>query len=470
MNFDAKDRAIIDAFESSISTSKKSIQGSRYPSIDQKLLEFVVKAADNGLPISLSLLKEKAFEFSRECGHLEFKSSDGYVRRFANRNNIKHIIEHGEANSVPEELCSDWTNVKLPELLGDYCPDDIFNCDEFGLFYRLSPNKTYVVKGKSFKSGKKGKDRISVLICCNSTGSEKLKPLVIGQSLKPRCFRNQNHLPVIYRNNKTSWMTEKIFSEFLEKLDKRMKKENRNIALVMDNCSSHKPIPLTNIKLVFLPPNATSQLQPLDMGVIHSLKAKYRQKLIRKMLAIFQSKGGFESKDITLYEAIVMLNNSWNEVTVETIQNCFKKCSIGSSLDSEEDNETIVMDDNTGSQDMEQVEECWNELIGEFATNLNFDDYVRIDDNVNITEISTTDSVTEEYIDDDSDDDVMDVDEESVSLNDAIDCLTKIRKFLNQNNSLDESFAMTNKLENNLYKIGFQSKIQSKITDYFQSN
>ena len=94
-----------------------------------------------------------------------------------------------------------------------------------------------------------------------------------------------------------------------------------------------------------------------------------------------------------------------------------------------------------GSQDMEEVGECWNELIGEFATNLNFDDYVRIDDNVDITEISTTDSVTEEYIYDDSDDDVMDVDEESVSLNDAIDCLTKIRKFLNQNNSLDESLA-----------------------------
>ena len=36
-------QAIIDAFESSISTSKKSIQGSRYRSIDQKLLDLSSK-------------------------------------------------------------------------------------------------------------------------------------------------------------------------------------------------------------------------------------------------------------------------------------------------------------------------------------------------------------------------------------------------------------------------------------------
>ena len=38
-------------------------------------------------------------------------SSNEYVR-FTDKNNIKHIIEHGEANSVLEKLCSDWTNVK----------------------------------------------------------------------------------------------------------------------------------------------------------------------------------------------------------------------------------------------------------------------------------------------------------------------------------------------------------------------
>ena len=39
-------------------------------------------------------------------------SSNEYVRRFTDNNNIKHIIEKAEANSVLKEIYSDWTNVK----------------------------------------------------------------------------------------------------------------------------------------------------------------------------------------------------------------------------------------------------------------------------------------------------------------------------------------------------------------------
>jgi hypothetical protein len=38
--------------------------------------------------------------------------------------------------------------------------------------------------------------------------------------------------------------------------------------LLIDNCSAHKNVPrhIENIKVVFLPPNCTSILQPLDQG------------------------------------------------------------------------------------------------------------------------------------------------------------------------------------------------------------
>jgi hypothetical protein len=42
---------------------------------------------------------------------------------------------------------------------------------------------------------------------------------------------------------------------------------------------------LKNIKVVFLPANCVSRLQPLDPGVIHSLKAKYRKSLVQKAIA-----------------------------------------------------------------------------------------------------------------------------------------------------------------------------------------
>jgi hypothetical protein len=51
------------------------------------------------------------------------------------------------------------------------------------------------------------------------TGKEKLKPIVIGKAKEPRFFRGRNPLPIIYRNNNTSWMTTEIFIEFLRKFD-----------------------------------------------------------------------------------------------------------------------------------------------------------------------------------------------------------------------------------------------------------
>ena len=41
---------------------------------------------------------------------------------------------------------------------------------------------------------------------------------------------------VSYFFNKTAWMTIKIFEEWLTDFNKRMKAENRNVILLVDNC------------------------------------------------------------------------------------------------------------------------------------------------------------------------------------------------------------------------------------------
>jgi hypothetical protein len=67
-------------------------------------------------------------------------------------------------------------------------------------------------------------------------------------------------------------MTFETFNEIMLKLDKRMRKQNWNILVFLDNCASHPFLNLNNIKLLFLPPNTTSLLQPLDAGIIRSFK------------------------------------------------------------------------------------------------------------------------------------------------------------------------------------------------------
>ncbi|GBM47482.1 Tigger transposable element-derived protein 6 [Araneus ventricosus] len=111
-------------------------------------------------------------------------------------------------------------------------------------------------------------------------GSEKQKLTVIGKSQKPRCFKNVKKLPMDYKSNKKAWMTSDLFQKYLRQWDKELTKKKRKIVLLIDNCTAHiVPSNLQWIKVVFLPPNTTSVLQPMDQGVIRNLKCHYRKQL-----------------------------------------------------------------------------------------------------------------------------------------------------------------------------------------------
>jgi hypothetical protein len=56
------------------------------------------------------------------------------------------------------------------------------------------PDKTYTLKGESWRGLKVNKERISVLVCANMDGSEKFLSIVAGKS-KQLCFKNTKSLP-----------------------------------------------------------------------------------------------------------------------------------------------------------------------------------------------------------------------------------------------------------------------------------
>jgi hypothetical protein len=162
------------------------------------------------------------------------KGSKGHIHNFIKRNNIIKEKIRGDSGSVPLSIINDWVT-KLKEIIKDYEPMNIFNADEFGLFYKLMPNSTYIFNGKKCKTGKKSKERITVLVCANMNGSEKLKLVVIGKSQNPRCFKNIKKLPVIYRANNKSWRTSKIFTEVLKIWNNKFQKENRKFYFLLTN-------------------------------------------------------------------------------------------------------------------------------------------------------------------------------------------------------------------------------------------
>ena len=152
----------------------------------------------------------------------------------------------------------------------NYHPRDIFNLDKTALFWKLQPDRSLVTKQTS--GGKKSKDQITVTLCTNRDGLEKLYPWIIGQSKNPCCFKhiNHNNLQITYQNNKSKWMTGKIFKEWLHWFDNLMAR--RKVLLLLNNFSSHKLRVekvrgldgLQNVKIRWLPPNTTSHWQPLN--------------------------------------------------------------------------------------------------------------------------------------------------------------------------------------------------------------
>jgi len=103
--------------------------------------------------------------------------------------------------------------------------------------------------------------------------------LFIHKYENPRAIKNINKktLLVDYYWNQKSWMQVSIWNEYIKKLDTRMRRQDRNILLLVDNTSTHalyKTTHLTNITIKHLLPNITAHLQPCDQGIINSFKVR----------------------------------------------------------------------------------------------------------------------------------------------------------------------------------------------------
>ena len=69
---------------------------------------------------------------------------------------------------------------------GGYSLDQVFNADETGLWWKLMPSKSLVHCGeKQAKNFKQAKDRVTLLGCCNASGTCKLLLAFIHKSTKP---------------------------------------------------------------------------------------------------------------------------------------------------------------------------------------------------------------------------------------------------------------------------------------------
>ncbi|XP_064413043.1 tigger transposable element-derived protein 6-like [Latimeria chalumnae] len=271
--------------------------------MEDALFMWFTEVRGRGAAVNDEMLLEKGRVLGERLGVQDFAYSKGCLANFKSRRGISHHRLHGEAASA------DMTAImagraELQQALADYSPDDIYNFDETGLFYKLGPSGTLATAPVA--GHKKSKERITVALFCNASGTNLRKPIVIARAKRPRCFGKtfQPTLYTEYFSNAKAWMTSVIFQEIIRAFDRDLRLQGWHCILLLDNASSHAP---------------------LDAGIIRAFKALYRRQLVQLYVNCAEE-GRIQTVD--LCQALQMIQLAWCNVTATTVKNCWHHTGI----------------------------------------------------------------------------------------------------------------------------------------------
>ena len=206
-------------------------------------------------------------------------------------------------------------------------PEDIFNMDKTGLYFRVTENKILFRKGQDCGDGKKSKLHLTISLCSSMTG-EKVKMLIIWKYANPLCFKTikKKNLPVDYFANKNAWITSGVFETWLKALDWKMRFSK--ILLFLDNPLSHADINFS------LPTQHQSYSQWNGSGYYSSNKNKVQKDATAKFDYEAWKRKGKVLQWVDALQAIYWVKNIWEAVLPLTIIKCFVKCGFKTSWES----------------------------------------------------------------------------------------------------------------------------------------
>ncbi|XP_061493779.1 tigger transposable element-derived protein 1-like, partial [Rhineura floridana] len=288
-------------------------------------------------------LKAKKGEAAKDA---KFVASHGWFDRFKKRSNLHNIRVQGEAAAADTEAAESYPR-DLAKIIeeGGYSKEQIFNVDETGLFWKKMPARTFISREEKTMPGyKAAKDRMTLLLGGNASGTLKLKPMLIYHWQNPRALKNyiKTRLPVHWRSNRKAWVTAAIFEEWFDTCFvpevKAYCKDNNipfKILLLVDNAPGH-PRTLDelnpNIRVEFLPPNTTSLLQPMEQCVIATFKLNYLKRTFSKCIAAIdnEEETGQEVlkkfwKSYDILDCIKTIRDAWNDIKETTMKGAWKK-------------------------------------------------------------------------------------------------------------------------------------------------
>ncbi|XP_066231912.1 zinc finger MYM-type protein 1 isoform X2 [Saccopteryx leptura] len=299
--------------------------------------------------IIYSNLKKKEPSTSKEAAEDTFKAGHRWFENFKKRSGIHSVVRHGEAASTDVKAAEEYI-ARFAALIAKegYIPQQVFNCEETGLFWKKMPRSTFITaEEKKLPGHKPMRDHLTLALCANASGDCKVKPLLVYHSENPRAFKThkilKEKLQVMWRANARACITRQFFIEWVNLVFgpavKKYLEENKlpmKALLILENTPAHPPgleddilDEFKFVKVLYLPPKTTLVLQPMDQQVISNFKKLYTKHLFCRYFEVT------ENTNLTLREfwkdhyniviCLRIIDLAWQEVTRRTLNSAWKK-------------------------------------------------------------------------------------------------------------------------------------------------
>jgi hypothetical protein len=112
--------------------------------------------------------------------------------------------------------------------------------------------------------------------------------------------------------------------------------------LLLDNAPSHPSAeelktPDGKIFVMFMPPNVTPLIQPMDQNVLRLTKLYYRNSLLTSII-LKKNNIAEALKSLTLKDAVLTISAAWNKLEQSIIKKCWKNVLSNNTEFDDEDN------------------------------------------------------------------------------------------------------------------------------------
>lgn len=348
--------------------SRKQGNSVKYSALEAKVAEVLDVSRRNKISISNELVRECSKKVQEEMLNnsnfseeeakdlREFSPTDSWIRSFARRYNIRMPssrrlqvpVLSGEAPLTPECM-------SLKNKLQRYDPDCIFSVHETTLFHKMLPQEAYLRTPEHANAGASMmffphdmgmKDRITLIVCSNATGTMKVPLTIVGKSKQPACFRIRPS-PLPYLTQPHVWFDVTTFKQwFSEVFIPCIRKHSwKNVALLVENVIDENIAedPRGQVKIMRLPLDSRPIHHPMEQGILALVKQRYRYAMLERVLELLPFRDAIQAcnmrksealrglddgHDPNVLDAAELLYEIWQETSAQSTARSWAKTNV----------------------------------------------------------------------------------------------------------------------------------------------